>query len=343
MRNFIMHDIINMQQLRASVFSTLEEAAQFVENVDLTLWQDRINSDYDNFDQVARPYMWPKDWFMSQIDYKRVYYGQPHNFAIGDLALSTGRGGDGRFIRAASMNNNKPELYEVDTGEVINWSDFMQIQNITSNKNLGVILMSALFNKMFVDDARIGFCGKHAGGVTDPKANPNGEDVAPGWHEIARQESGGAQIISDAVTIGAGGDFSGVDEAALHLINNKIPAAYRNDPRLVVLVGYEMAARERLRLFNTASGASNIEAAGAWGSTVAGKFAFIPPFMPGNRLCVTTLGNLRINIAAGTFKPEFVMDDKMKCFRSSALRYQGYGLTDVNLYAAFDESAVTYK
>ncbi|HFW4795245.1 TPA: P2 family phage major capsid protein [Salmonella enterica subsp. diarizonae serovar 60-67:z35:-] len=338
-----MLDIVNMQQFKAAVFATLEEVSQFVENVDLTLWQSKINSDYESFDQVSRPYLWPKDWFMSKIDYKRVYYGHPNNFNIGDLALSTGRGGEGRFIRESSMNNSKPELYEVDTGEIIKWSDLMKIQNITSSKNLGVILMSALFNKMFIDDARIGFCGKHAGGVTDPTANPNGEDVAPGWHEVARKASEGKQIISDAVTFGDGGDFPNIDAAAQHLINTKIPAPYRGDPRVVVLVGYDLAAKERLRLFNTASGAGNIEAANAWGSTIAGKFAFIPPYMPGNRLCVTTLGNLHINIADGSLHPEFVVDDTRKCFRSSLLRYQGYGLTDVNLYAAFDESAVTYK
>lgn len=339
-----MLDILDTQQLKSAIFSALEEALVFVESTDLSIWQARINSDFENFESVVSPYMCPNDWFTSQIDYKRVYYGQPHNFVIGDALLSTGRSGEGRFIRAASLKGNPPpELFEFDTGEVINWSDLMQVQNLTSNKNFGTILMGALFNKVFIDDVRIGFCGKRAGGVTDPKDNPNGEDVAPGWHEIARKASDGKQIISDAVIIGAGGDFLNIDAAALHLINTKIPVAYRNDPRLVVLVGYELAAKERLRLFNTATGASNIEAAGAWGSTVAGKFAFIPPFMPGNRLCVTMLSNLHINIAAGSFRPEFVMDDDNKCFRSSALRYQGYGLAEVDLYAAFDEDAVTYK
>ncbi|EHI7917532.1 P2 family phage major capsid protein [Salmonella enterica] len=337
-----MIDAINKQHLKASVFSALESALTNTEEAERIILEARINNDYRNFDQTITPNLYPKDWFMSQINYKKVYYGQPHNFTIGDLGLSTGRAGEDRFIRESSLNNNKPEVYEFDTGEVINWSDLMNIQNLTSNLNLGIVLMRTLFNKLFIDDARIGFWGTHAGGLTDPKLYPNGEDVAPGWHEIARKESDGKQIVSDAVTIGNGGDFPNVDAAALHLINTRIPAAYRSDPRLVVMVGHELAAKERMRLFNTANGAGHIEAASAWGSTVAGKFAFIPPHMPGGRLCVTMLNNLHINIAADTFKPEFAVDDNNKRFRASALRYQGYGLTDVDLYAAFDESALTY-
>lgn len=339
-----MHDIVNMQQLKAAVFSSLEDAAQLVENVNIALWQHQVEGDMKSFDHMVKPCMWPKDWFMSQIEYKRVYSGQPNNLVISDPALSTGRGDSGRFIRESALNSKiKPDVYEIDTGEIINWSDLMQIMNIGTLRNLGASLVAALFNKMFVDDMRVGFCGKYASGVTDPKANPNGEDVAPGWHELARQASQGKQIISDAVVIGVGGDFPNIDAAAQHLINTKIPAAYRSDPRLVVLVGHDLAASERLRLFNTASGAGNIEAASAWGSTIAGKFAFIPPYMPGNRLCVTMISNLYINIVADTFRPEFVMDDERKMFRASALRYQGYGLTDVDLYAAFDESSLTYK
>lgn len=339
-----MHDNIKMQHLKELVFTSLESATNILENMDIAAWQDKINKDAQTFDQTVKTCMWPKDWFMSQIDYKRVYYGQPENLTVSDPALSTGRSADGRFIRESALNSRpNSELYEVDTGEFIKWSDLMQMMNIGTLRNLGSTLVAALFNKLFVDDMRIGFCGKYAGGVTDPKAHPNGEDVAPGWHELARQASEGKQIISDAATIGTGGDFPNVDAAAQYLINTKIPEAYRSDPRLVVLVGHDLAASERLRLFNTASGAGNIEAANAWGSTVAGKFAFIPGFMPGKRLCVTMLHNLYINIAAGTFRPEFVMDDERKMFRASAIRYQGYGLTDVKLYAAFDENAVTYK
>ncbi|HAD5966128.1 TPA_asm: major capsid protein [Salmonella enterica subsp. enterica serovar Typhimurium] len=339
-----MYNITDTDQLKKAVYSTLEDASQFIANVDLTLWQDKINSDMKDFNHIVKACMWPKDWFMSQIEYNQVYHGQPDSLTVSDPALSTGRSADGRFFRESALDSRaNSKLFEFDTGEIIKWSYLMQIMNIGTLRNMGSTLVAALFNKMFADDMRIGFCGKSAGGVTDPRINPNGEDVAPGWHEMARQASQGKQVVDDEVIIGMGGDFPNVDAAAQYLINTKIPEAYRSDPRLVVLVGHDLAASERLRLFNTANGGGDIAAASAWSSTIAGKFAFIPGFMPGKRLCVTMISNLHINISAGSFRPEFVMDDEAKIFRASANRYQGYGLTDVNLYAAFDENALEYR
>ena len=74
-------------------------------------------------------------------------------------------------------------------------------------------------------------------------------------------------------------------------------------------------------------------------STIAGRFAIIPPFMPGRRLVATTLDNLHIYTQKHTrrFRAEFV--DDRKVYQHSYLRNEGYGLDDTNLYAAIDENA----
>ncbi|HAT1684995.1 TPA: P2 family phage major capsid protein [Klebsiella oxytoca] len=286
----------------------------------------------------------PDNWLSGKVSYVSVNALQSETNALGDLKLSTGRAEDGRFSRAMTVNGTSAECYEMDTCEYMEWLDLIALGNSSGNyESLKGILCSNLTTKIYMDDLRVGFNGKTPAAFTDPKANPNGEDVAPGWHEVARKASEGKQIISDPLTLGNGGDFSGVDELAQYVIENKIPAAYQNDPRLVVMVGAGLAAAERLHLFHTASGAGDKEAASAWGSTIAGRFAFVAPFMPGKRIVVTTLSNLLINVIKGSYRIEFNIDSMNKKLNMRAWRHQGYGLADVDLYAGVDEDAITYN
>ncbi|AXC67257.1 major capsid protein [Salmonella enterica subsp. diarizonae serovar 59:z10:-] len=286
----------------------------------------------------------PDNWLSGKINYVSVNALQSETNVLGDLKLSTGRAEEGRFSRAMTVNGTSAECYEMDTCEYMEWLDLVTMGNVTANySSLNGILCSNLTSKIYMDDLRVGFNGKTPAAFTDPKANPNGEDIAPGWHEVARKASEGKQIFSDPITLGTGGDFSGVDELAQYVIEKKIPAAYQNDPRLVVMVGAGLAAAERLHLFHTASGAGDKEAANAWGSTIAGRFAFVPPFFPGKRIVVTTLSNLLINVIKGSYRTEFYIDDINKKLNMRAWRHQGYGLADVDLYAGVDEDAITYN
>ncbi|WP_340574968.1 P2 family phage major capsid protein [Escherichia coli] len=284
----------------------------------------------------------PDNWLSKNISYVSVDPRQGGVNMIGDLLLSTGRAESGRFSRSMAANATPAECYEMDSSEHISWRDLAVISNATESPEvMEGVLCSYLTSKIYMDDLRIAFNGRSAAPFTNPEDNPNGEDVAPGWHEVARKASGGKQIISDKVTVGTGGEFSCVDALVQHLINEKIAAPYRNDPRLVVMVGGDIVAHERLRLFSAGSGASDTVAASAWGSTIAGRFAFVPPFMPGKRIVVTTLANLLVYILAGSYRTEFTLDDVGKRLHMQAWRHQGYGLADAGLYAAVDESALT--
>ncbi|WP_340618521.1 P2 family phage major capsid protein, partial [Xenorhabdus entomophaga] len=76
-------------------------------------------------------------------------------------------------------------------------------------------------------------------------------------------------------------------------------------------------------------------------STIAGRPSMIPPFMPGKRMIVTMLPNLQILTQRNTRqrKAEFVDDRKQ--FENKYLRNEGYALETPELYAAYDEKAVT--
>ncbi|ENG4390197.1 P2 family phage major capsid protein, partial [Salmonella enterica subsp. enterica serovar Newport] len=93
----------------------------------------------------------------------------------------------------------------------------------------------------------------------------------------------GQQIITDKVVLdGDGkGDYVSLDAMASDLINAKIPAQYRNDPRLVVLVGADLVAAESFRLYQKADKPTEKIAAQLLSDSIAGRTAYVPPFMPG--------------------------------------------------------------
>ncbi|WP_246751332.1 P2 family phage major capsid protein, partial [Salmonella enterica] len=154
-------------------------------------------------------------------------------------------------------------------------------------------LVQAFTTQAFaLDMLRIGFNGKSRAKTTDPEANPNGEDVNIGWHERMKTLLGGNQIMTDPVVLDAAGDYKSLDAMASDLINAKIPAQFRNDPRLVVLVGADLVAAEQYRLYQAADRPTEKIAAQLLGNTIAGRPAIIPPFMPGKRMVVTPLKNL---------------------------------------------------
>ncbi|EPY8429600.1 P2 family phage major capsid protein [Citrobacter youngae] len=100
-------------------------------------------------------------------------------------------------------------------------------------------------------------------------------------------------------------------------------------------------AAEQYRLYQAADRPTEKIAAQMLGSTIAGRPAVIPPFMPGKRMVVTPLSNLHIYTQRNTRmrKAEFVEDRKQ--FENKYLRNEGYAVEVPELYAAIDESAVT--
>jgi P2 family phage major capsid protein len=167
--------------------------------------------------------------------------------------------------------------------------------------------------------------------------------VNKGWHQIGKEYKGGQQVITDAVHFDPDGkgDYKSLDSMVSDLINDKIPAQFRNDPRLVVLAGADLVAAEQFRLYQSADRPTEKIAAQLLSDSIAGRPAYVPPFMPGKRLVVTTLSNMHIYTQRNTRqrKAEFVEDRKQ--YENKYLRNEGYALEYPDLYAAFDEASVT--
>ncbi|EKS4561945.1 phage major capsid protein, P2 family [Salmonella enterica] len=262
--------------------------------------------------------------------------------SVGSSVLHTGRSESGRFIRQVGVDGNDYSLVETDSCAALRWDLLSVWANAGKDENEFYNLVQAFTTQAFaLDMLRIGFNGKSRAKTTDPEANPNGEDVNIGWHERMKTLLGGNQIMTDPVVLDAAGDYKSLDAMASDLINAKIPAQFRNDPRLVVLVGTDLVAAEQYRLYQAADRPTEKIAAQLLGNTIAGRPAIIPPFMPGKRMVVTPLKNLHIYTQRNTRmrKAEFVEDRKQ--FENKYLRNEGYAVEVPELYAAIDESAVT--
>ncbi|HDR2889414.1 TPA: phage major capsid protein, P2 family [Enterobacter asburiae] len=261
--------------------------------------------------------------------------------SVGASALHTGRNADGRFIKRVGVDGNEYKLVETDSCAALRW-DLLSIWANAGSEEEFFQLVQSFSNQAFaLDMLRIGFNGKSVELTTKPDDNPNGEDVNIGWHQRMKDFNDGKQILTDAITLDDAGDYNSLDAMASDLINAKIPAQFRNDPRLVVLVGADLVAAEQYRLYQKADKPTEKIAAQMLGSTIAGRPAIVPPFMPGKRMVVTPLKNLHIYTQRGTRqrKAEFVEDRKQ--YENKYLRNEGYAVEVPELYAAIDEDAVT--
>ncbi|MGK3156624.1 phage major capsid protein, P2 family [Enterobacter kobei] len=193
---------------------------------------------------------------------------------VGASVLHTGRSETGRFVRQVGVDGNTYSLVETDSCAALRWDLLSVWANAGKEENEFYNLVQTFSTQAFaMDMLRIGFNGTHRAKTTDPIANPNGEDVNIGWHEIMKTMMDGKQIMTDPVVLDQAGDYKSLDAMASDLINAKIPAQFRNDPRLVVLVGADLVAAEQYRLFQAADRPTEKIAAQLLGNTIAGRQA----------------------------------------------------------------------
>ncbi|MBG3013108.1 P2 family phage major capsid protein [Proteus mirabilis] len=291
---------------------------------------------------LIRVALMDSNWLIKQLTVADVDEERGDTVNLGDNSLHTGRELEGRFYKNIDFNGTPFTLEETDTCCSLTYQQLSLICNSGSGDDDHVYkTMSDYMSKAIaLDMLRIGFNGYFRNYPTNPQKFPKGQDVNIGWHAIAKATNEGAQIITDKMTLGKDGKFPNLDALVNYLIMQKIPEEYREDPRLVVLVGAELAGMYRTSLFNGSNSPSDLNASQKMLSSIAGRLAIVPPFMPGRRIVVTTLDNLHIYTQKGTrlFRAEFVGERKV--YEHSYLRQEGYGLGDINLYAAIDESAI---
>lgn len=277
--------------------------------------------------------------FLSKITCFDVDQIKGQTIIAGTSMLLTGRVAGGRFNRNLSPDGNTFDLAETDSCAALDWATLSVWANSGSDGQFFAKMQDFIDKQFALDMLRIGFCGTHRATTTDINKYPQGEDVNIGWHQIAKNWKDGSQVITDEVTLGEGGDYKTLDAMASDLVNS-LPIELRNGPEIIILVGSDLLATEQYRLYDGATTPIEHQASQQLGTFIAGKRAYVPPFMPGKRMVATTLNNLHIYTQRGSRRraAEDVQDRKQ--FENKYWRMEGYALEVPELYAAFDESAI---
>lgn len=278
------------------------------------------------------------DPFMGQITVMLVEQLVGQVVSTGIPGLYTGRKKDGRFNKALGIEGNEYKLYEVDSGSFLDYTTLTNWANAGTENEFYNRLQAFFYKSITNDLLRVALNGTHAADETDPVACPNGEDIHPGWHQIVKERTP-KQIITDKVVlnrIGTGADFTSVDALAADAINTCIPPEFRKHPDLVVLVSQNVIAADTVSMLNRIDRPSEKVAAQLINREIAGRKSFSPPFMPDNRLVVTTLWNLHMYFQRGTQQRRAEWIDDRKRFENNWLRMQGCAVEYDELYGSFD-------
>ncbi len=281
------------------------------------------------------------DAFLSMIALLPVQQITGQVVDVGDDGLSTGRAEE-RFSVEVGQDGNTYTLVKTDSGAHIKWETMTQWANSGSKDEWMKLMKAAVSRRFALDMLRIGFNGTSVATVTDPTANPLGQDVNKGWLTIVKEKKA-AQVIP-ALSLDATGatedSYKNLDSLVQDLINTTIAPEHREDPDLVVLVGHSLVAAEQHRLLESANVPSEHKAAQSLAKTIAGRKAYTPSFFPANSIWVTTTKNLQILTQEGTqWRRQQNNEDKLR-FENNHIRMEGYAVGNMNKFAAVETVTV---
>lgn len=283
------------------------------------------------------------DAFLGMISMQLVSQIKGQVIDVGGDGLATGRGADGkRFLADVNQDGNTYELTKTDSGAKILWELMTQWANSGSKDEWLKMMKASISRRFALDILRVGFNGTSIAAVTDPVANPLGEDVNKGWLTIVKEKKA-AQVLAAATldSTGATADsYKNLDSLVQDLINTTIAPQHRNDPDLVVLVGHDLVAAEQHRLLESANVPSEHKAAQSLAKTIAGRTAYSPAFFKGNQVWVTTTKNLQVLTQEGTQWRRQVNDEDELCYKQNHIRMEGYAVGNMNKFAAIEAVAV---
>ncbi|GGI82182.1 major capsid protein [Shewanella hanedai] len=263
---------------------------------------------------------------------------------VGNYGIATGRKKNGRFFSDQGVDGHSYELVETDSCAVVTWATLAVWANSGTANQFMQLMSNNATVRFALDLLRIGFNGTSIAIDSDPVANPMGEDVNKGWHQIVKEKAPD-QIVTDEIYFNPDaegvlkeGEYKTLDAIVTELKNSLIHTSLRNDPRLVVLVGSDLTATAQTKMMNLADKPTERVAAQKMDQNIGGLPAYTPPFFPGKRITVTLLSNLHIYTQRGTRhrKSENVEDRKQH--EDKYWRQEGYAIEEFEGYASIDEA-----
>ena len=265
---------------------------------------------------------------------------------VGSNTIATGRSANGRFTSGQTVDGNTYELIETDSCAFVTWSTMAAWANAGNEREFMQLMSQNATLRFALDVLRVGFNGTSIATTTDPAANPLGQDVNKGWHQLVKEKAPD-QVMTDAIyfnpdATGAlkDGEYKTLDAIVTEIKNTLIPEQFRNDPRLVVLIGSDLTAAAQTKLMNQADKPSERVAAQMMDKSIGGLRAYTPPFFPGKRIVVTMLENLHCYTQRGTRQRKSENVEDRKRWEDKYWRFEGYAVEEYSAYGAVDEAAV---
>lgn len=187
-----------------------------------------------------------------------------------------------------------------------------------------------------LDRIKIGFHGVSVAADTDPVAHPNLEDVNIGWlqqyrlhapERVMKEVKEGSNVIK----VGKSAKFNPADPLrdgyaslsalVFDAINSLIHPAFRNDPRIRVILSEELQSAYLLSFLNRAQEPTEQNAAEqiASQSRVGLKNSITPAFMPAGSILITMPENLSIYYQESSLRRQVIDNpkrDRVEDFRS---------------------------
>ncbi len=115
--------------------------------------------------------------------------------SVGNTGIATGRAA-GRFTTGQDVDGNEYELKETDSCAYVPWATLAAWANAGSESEFMRLMSENATMRFALDILRVGFNGTSAAAVTDPVANPLGQDVNKGWHQLVKEKAPD-QVMTD--------------------------------------------------------------------------------------------------------------------------------------------------
>ena len=299
-----------------------------------------------------------QNWFLPLITNREVSQIRGQVIDVGNPGLFTGRRDGARFTKNVGLSGNTYELVKMDSCARLPWDMLADwIHSGTTDEEFIALVAEFTLRSFANDILRVGFNGTHAARETSEEDYPLGEDIATGWHQIAKNfdtlhadnntpdedriPGFTPRVLNPGtIVLGPNGDVKTLDALASFVISTTIPPQFQNEPDVVLLIGHDLVAAEQFRLFQEAGKPTENIAAQMLANTVAGRRVHVAPFLPGKRIAATTLANLQTLTQRGTQqrRAEHVQD--REGYENAWWRMSGYALGHPMMYGAIDDDVI---
>lgn len=240
-------------------------------------------------------------------------------------------------VLGLSVDEYKCEKTNYDTSILYDtldeWSEF---------KNFKQLLQDAINETIANNRAMIGWYGESYSKDSDLGANPLMQDVNIGWFEQVRINKP-SQLLTQGGTaneirFGPGGDYENIDHA-VEEVKTGIPVHKRNDPSLVVLVGSDLLAQQRIDLYKNQGGTPS-EKERVETPKVTSTFGSLPlaqeAYFPGRGLAITSMKNLGLYTQKGSVHRSIVENASKDRLENFLTMREAYVVEDYDSFAGLE-------